>query len=198
MKIHPKHIGFDIDGVVADTMEAFIRLAHEDYGIENITPSDITEFLAEDCLTIDPYIIEEIFNRLLTSPLEAGLKPMAGSMVVLKKLSQKAPLTFITARPQKDPIAQWLEANLGPEIFGACRLIATGEHDSKGEYIKNMGLKYFVDDRAQTCILLGKQDIIPIVFSQPWNQGKHNLTSVENWQAIHEMCQIPAESSPSD
>ena len=45
--LHPAEIGFDFDGVIADTVEAFIRIACEQYGHCGIRPEDITHFLVE-------------------------------------------------------------------------------------------------------------------------------------------------------
>ena len=85
MKIHPGRIGFDIDGVVADTMEAFIRLAREDHGVDSISPEDITDFEVEDCLEMDPAVMENIFVRLMVEPVAAGLRPMAHAVDVLQE-----------------------------------------------------------------------------------------------------------------
>ena len=79
-KINPALIGFDIDGVAADTGGAFIRLASEEYGINSIAVDDITSFEVVDCLDVDQEIIEEIFNRLLSDPLTAGLLPMENAI----------------------------------------------------------------------------------------------------------------------
>ncbi|MBU0482048.1 MAG: hypothetical protein KKG47_13200 [Proteobacteria bacterium] len=188
MNIDSRHIGFDIDCVVADTMEAFIRIAREEHSIM-VSPDDITEFMVEECLDIDRMIIDDIFARLLNNPQEEGLKPMAGCIPVLERLAAKAPLTFITARPDILPIAAWLKDHLAQETCRTIRLISSGGHDTKTAHIKAMGLKYFIDDRHQTCITLAaEQTITPIVFSQPWNRGKHNLASVDDWQTIDRIC----------
>lgn len=42
--IDPGKIGFDFDGVIADTMAAFIRLAAADYAVK-VVPGEITEFM---------------------------------------------------------------------------------------------------------------------------------------------------------
>lgn len=42
-KIDQNLIGFDIDGVVADTAEAFLRLARERHGIDEFSVEQITE-----------------------------------------------------------------------------------------------------------------------------------------------------------
>ena len=60
-KIHPAEIGFDFDGVIADTVEAFIRIACEQHGLCGIRPEDITRFAVEHCLDMDETIAESIF-----------------------------------------------------------------------------------------------------------------------------------------
>lgn len=188
MHIHPSRIGFDIDGVVADTMEAFIRLAGTGYGAE-VRPEEITEFQVEDCLDLDPVMVEEIFSRLLEEPIACGLRPMSQARRVLTIFAEHGPLTFITARPQKKPIARWLKKELGPQVYSRTRLVATGEHDGKVAHIKELGLGFFVDDRAQTCLQLAREEgIQPIVFRQPWNRGRHTLPEVDSWRAIHALC----------
>lgn len=188
MKIHPGVIGFDIDGVVADTATAFIRLAREEYGLDTLSSADITEFEVEECLDVDPAVVDRIFATLMEEPVAAGLQPMEHAVDVLRKFAGVAPLTFITARPLRRPIEEWLQNVLGPDICGRTRLVAMGGHDKKGDYIKGMGLEYFIDDRAQTCIALHKEGITPVVYSQPWNRGKHNLRTVDNWLDIRDLC----------
>jgi len=187
MKIRPETIGFDIDCVVADTMAAFIDLAQKEYDLA-IKPEHITTFQVEDCLDIDPRIIQDIFFRLLEAPVENGLQPMDYAVPVLTELSLRAPLTLITARPTKEPIAQWLHFVLGDDVYSRVRLFATGEHDGKYPYIKEAGLSAFIDDRASTCLQLAKKGLYSIVFSHPWNQGKHSLPSVDSWRHIKDLC----------
>jgi len=188
MKIAPKEIGFDIDGVVADTMEAFIRIAARDFAIP-VRPEQITDFMVEECLDMDRLVIENIFDRLMKAPLEEGLQPIHEALPVLHDLAELAPLTFITARPDPVPIAAWLEKHLGRRVFSQARLVATGDHDGKVAHIRELGLRYFVDDRPQTCLgLAAEADITPIVFSQPWNRGRHTLASVENWAEVRHLC----------
>ncbi|MEW6220431.1 MAG: hypothetical protein AB1634_12985 [Thermodesulfobacteriota bacterium] len=188
MRIQPGRLGFDIDGVVADTVEAFIRLAREDHGLVGIEADQITDFMVEDCLDVDPGIIQAIFQRILDEPLAVALKPISQAREVLTALAADAPLTFITARAEADPIAAWLETVLGPAAFRPARLVATGDHDAKTAHIKDMGLTHFVDDRAETCLALRAAGIRPLVFDQPWNRGRHDLPVVTGWPAIHALC----------
>jgi uncharacterized HAD superfamily protein len=187
-KIDPALIGFDIDGVVADTGGAFIRIAGEEYGLLNLSLDDITSFEVMDCLDVDQAIIENIFTRLLDDPLTAGLQPMENAISVLHTFADKAPLTFVTARPHKKPIARWLKHFLNSSAFENMRLVAMGEHDKKIPYIKGLGLEYFVDDRLQTCETLAREGINPLVYNQPWNRNGHNLPTVKDWRSIHALC----------
>ncbi|MBU0731103.1 MAG: hypothetical protein KKE17_07070 [Proteobacteria bacterium] len=185
--VPPEHIGFDIDGVVADTMEAFIRLARHDYDI-TVEPEKITAFIVEDCLPMDPVIIDEIFTRLMNAPIEAGLRPMPHAVEVLQELSTHAPLSFVTARPLKEPVHDWLINVLGEKTCKDMRLEATGEHDGKTECIKEMNLRYFIDDRAETCLMLKEEGIMPFVYEQPWNRGRKQLRYIFNWHDVRDMC----------
>lgn len=188
MKIIPQLLGFDIDGVVADTMEAFIRLAHLDHGVGPIAPEEITDFSVEKCLALPAAIIAAIFGRLLDEPLAAGLKPMADAVSTLQALAVSGPLTFITARPNPEPISRWLRVVLGEEVFRKVDLVAMGEHDGKLAFIKERGLQYFIDDRAETCLHLHAHGITPFVYNQPWNRGRHELQNVDDWRAIRALC----------
>ncbi|MFC1837825.1 hypothetical protein ACFLYW_04010 [Thermodesulfobacteriota bacterium] len=187
-KIEPAHIGFDIDGVVADTGGAFIRIAREEYGLHSISLADITYYEVVDCLNVEQSIIDAIFTRLHDKPLSAGIQPMEGALDVLHRFAEHAPLTFVTARSLKEPIAMWLRHHLKQDAFEEMRLEVMGVHDNKAPYIKDLGLKYFVDDRLQTCQKLARNGITPVVFNQPWNMNGHDLQTVDDWQAIHALC----------
>lgn len=187
-KINPAHIGFDIDGVVADTGGAFIRIAKEEYGLDSISLKDITYYDVVDCLDVEHKIINDIFTRLHDDPLASGIQPMQDAINVLHKYAEHTPLTFVTARPEKDPIDRWLNYFLMPAAYEKMRLVAMGEHDNKPPYIKDLGLKYFVDDRLQTCQKLAEEGITPLVYNQPWNMRNHDLRTVDDWQDIRALC----------
>ncbi len=180
-------LGFDIDCVVADTMEAFIRMASEEHDID-IKPAEITHFNVEQCLTMDDAIVEDIFHKLMVDPIGHKLQLLPGAKVVLQKIQKRSPLTFITARPFKEPIADWLVQELGTETTADMNIIAMGDHDGKSEHIQNLGITHFIDDRFETCETLYQNGITAMVFDQPWNNGRHNLPVVRSWQDIHNCC----------
>ncbi|HID03812.1 MAG TPA: hypothetical protein EYP18_11505 [Desulfobacterales bacterium] len=185
MNIQHHEIGFDLDGVIADTGEAFIRLACEEFDYCSFRLEDITSFQVEDCLNIPTDKVEQIFHAILQDSLGTGLQPLPGAVEVITGMTTQAPVTIITARPLEKPVADWLDHFFSEETCKKIHLVAMGDHDDKARYIKEHNLKYFVDDRVKTCLQLAETEITPIVFQQPWNHNKHKLNSVSSWQEIH-------------
>lgn len=181
-------MGFDFDGVVADTAEAFIRLCCDEYGYCSFKLEDITDFDVERCLDLDLKIVEAVFKKILLNSVEVGLKPMPGAIKVLKELTCEGSVTLITARPDPDPVEEWLCSVMPSSIYEKIVVVAMGAHDDKPRYVREHGLECFVDDRAETCHQLSDAGIQPIVFSQPWNLGRHSFSTVNCWQDIRELC----------
>ncbi len=187
-KIAPGLLGFDFDGVIADTAETFIRLACEEYELCGICPEDITNFEVEQCLDIAPEIVNDIFTRVLLDSVATGLKPMPGAVEVIGEMADKAHITVVTARPVADPVHDWLQSVFPKSTLPAIRVVAMGAHDDKSRHIHKQGLQYFIDDRAETCVQLNTTGIQPIVFSQPWNENRHRLPVVNSWEEIRALC----------
>lgn len=186
LKIPPHELGFDLDGVIADTAAAFLKIACEQYNYCSFTLEDITNFELEDCIGMPAATVDKIFLDILKDSLATGLEPMPGAVQVLNELASKAPITVITARPLKQPVVDWFDSILPLSTRKVIKLVATGDHDDKLRYIKEHKLKYFIDDRAETCQELAKQ-ITPLVYNHPWNRNRHNLATVENWQEIRDL-----------
>lgn len=187
LKIQPAEIGFDLDGVIADTAEAFVRIACEKHGYCSFSLEDITNFQIEECLGMPADLVEGIFLEILQDSLATGLKPMPGAVEVLGELAGHGPITVITARPLEQPVIDWFDSFLPQKTHEAIKLVAMGDHDDKLRYIREHRLKYFVDDRAETCTMLAAAQIMPLVYSHPWNRNRHNLPTVENWQEIRDL-----------
>lgn len=183
-RIHPARLGFDFDGVVADTAEAFIRLCCEEYDFCSIRLEDITEFEVERCLDLDPAIVDAVFTRILLDSVGVGLKAMPGAVAVLTELTELAPVTVVTARPYPQPVRDWLAAVMPAPVCRRITVVAMGAHDDKPRHIRRCGLDTFIDDRAETCTQLSAAGITPIIFSQPWNRGRHDFASVASWEEI--------------
>ncbi len=184
--INPTSLAFDIDGVVADTMGLFLRIAKDDYNIEDVDYEDITSYWLEDCLgsKIDKEIIEAIITRLLDGNYTQPLEPIDGAAEVLTKLAGvQTPLLFVTARPYPGPIYDWMTEALGL-TNGAIHIISTGSFDKKTDVLLKHKVTHFVEDRLETCFDLSKAGLRPVLFKQPWNREHHPFKEVANWNEL--------------
>ncbi len=184
MKIKSHEIGFDLDGVIAETGETFLRLACQEFGHCSFSLEDIKDFEVEDCLGIPKEHVEQLFYSIMKDSLQCGLQPMEGAVDVITDLATRAQVTIITARPLTEPVVDWLDHFFPAETCENINLVATGDHNDKFRYIKDHNLQFFVDDRVETCLQLADTHITPIVYNQPWNIGRHALENVSNWVEI--------------
>jgi hypothetical protein len=187
VRLDPRKLAFDIDGVVADIMTTFIRMAQDEHQLPHLNYDDITDFNLVRCLGIGEHIIEEILQGLLERPHELAIEPLPHAVCVLTMLAQEHPLLFVTARDKPEPIRTWLRQTLEAVPAQAIRVIATGDPDTKLEYLQSHGIEYFVEDRLETCVQLARHHITPIVYDQPWNRGRHSFPLIYNWQDLARM-----------
>jgi 5'(3')-deoxyribonucleotidase len=179
-----QEIGFDFDGVIADTAEAFIRLACTEYDYCSFTQEDITNFELENCLDIPGKLVDKIFTDILIDSLATKLMPMPGAVECLERFTSTSQVTIITARSLNNPVFDWLDRFFTQKAKDNIKVIATGDHNDKIRHIHQHQLKFFIDDRAETCKQLVHENITPFVFTQPWNRDRHNLQTVANWEEI--------------
>ena len=188
--ITPSEIAFDIDGVVADTMEAFLNVAKNDFGIDHLRKDHITSYWLEDCLPIPAETVYAIIDRLVEDPFGTSLMPISGAREALLPLASRFPVTFVTARPSGGPITQWLHSILPDIPCDSLNVIATGKHALKADVLKELGVSYFVEDHLETCEALFAQGIGAIVFDQPWNRARTPYMRVSSWQEIVSMMDL--------
>jgi uncharacterized HAD superfamily protein len=183
----PGRIAFDIDGVFGNVMALFIRLAREWYQIDSLRYEDITRYYLYDCLDLAPEIIDGIIEKILDYPHALEMVPFDHAVTVLSRYGQSHPLTFVTARTKPAPITDWVRRCLSAVDPGRIRIIATGEHFRKLAVLQDLGFRYYVDDHLDTCHLLYRNDIIPIVYEQPWNQEPHPYPRVGGWEELGDL-----------
>ena len=178
-------LAFDIDGVVADIMTTFLDLARQRYDKgHHLRYEHITTFFLEECLDLEPWIIDELIRELIDRPHELPVAPFPHAVPVLTRLAQDVPQLFVTARDRAKPITAWLHRTLEtvpPEVI---RVLATGDPDIKLHYLKDHGIKFFVEDRLETCWPLAQHGITPILFAQPWNRQPHPFLEVNGWPEL--------------
>jgi hypothetical protein len=187
MMIRPNELAFDIDGVFADTMTLFIDIAEKIYGVGGIRYEDITEYEIESFAGLDKMIAMEIIRRILDGDHWSVLVPLNGAAPVLKRLNGiHRPTLFVTARPSADQIFGWIcdVLSVGPADI---EVVATGSFDDKAGVLLEHDIRYFVEDRLDTCFQLDKAGISPIVFRQPWNRKPHPFQEIGTWQELESL-----------
>ncbi|BHH84559.1 5' nucleotidase, NT5C type [Desulforhopalus sp. 52FAK] len=184
-------LGFDFDGVIADTATTFLKIAKSQYGYNSFSKEDITNFELEECINMPKDVVERIFTDILTDSLGTGLQPMEGAVATLSQFARHERLTIITARPIDQPVHDWLETYFDKSLLSNINVVATGDHNDKIRHIHANGIQFFVDDRVATCQSLVTENICPIVYNQPWNAGRHNLTTVSDWDDISTLVTLP-------
>jgi 5'(3')-deoxyribonucleotidase len=182
-KISPEELAFDIDGVFADTFRAFVSVAKKEYGV-SIEYDDITEYEFWNVIDISQDDCMEIMQRILDDPLEIGIRPLDGAVEVLKRLVGLGSVLFVSARPESESILLWMDEYLDAVDPTLIRVEAVGGHEEKAQVLLKNGTRYFIEDRLETCYLLDRASVIPIVFDQPWNRKQHPFMTVKTWQNI--------------
>jgi len=182
-QIAANKIAFDIDGVVADAMSLFIYIAKQKFQI-NIKYEDIVDYDLSKCLDIEFKIIWNIIEFLLSGDYDNLLNPINGACEVLNKIGQNTDaVIFVTARPDEKTIKKWLLNNLELDEK-KIKVFATGNFEQKAGILIDNKISFFVEDRLETCYLLEKHDILPVVFKQPWNNKAHSFMTVNSWKEI--------------
>jgi uncharacterized protein len=188
--IDPSSLAFDVDGVIADTMTLFLDIAREEYKIHDVKYEDITCYILEECVDMDPILIETILNRIMDGTHQAPLKPMPGARNVLTRISRHhSPILFVTARPTRGPIYQWIQNVLAFDP-DAIEVVATGSFDAKVEVLSSRDISYFVEDRLETCYPLFEAGVTPIIFKQPWNRKHHPFVEVGTWKELESLIEF--------
>ncbi|MGC9196947.1 MAG: 5' nucleotidase, NT5C type [Syntrophobacteraceae bacterium] len=181
-------IAFDIDGVVADTMSVFVRLAHEKYGLTKLSKQDMLCYNLYNCLGLEKGIIDDLIDLTLDEEHTRLLPPIAGAPEVLTELAGSTPLRFITARTGADSISEWIFSILPTVCRRDITVIASGSPDCKLGILRQLGIRYFVEDRLETCKNLKEAGIEPLVFEQPWNRDEvaPGFIRIHDWAQLRQ------------
>ncbi len=189
--IDPAALAFDIDGVIADTMHLFLDILSQHYDIHTVRYADITCYRLDHCLDVDPDVLEGATARILNGRYRAVLNPLPGAGSVLRRIAETTGrILMVTARPEPGPMESWMNQLLDGQHHRAT-IVATGSFEAKTDVLLEHGVKWFVEDRLETCHLLKTAGIEPVVFRQPWNQEPHDYLQVESWPDLEQRIAFP-------
>lgn len=181
--INKDSIAFDIDGVVANTMQLILDLIQvktgRAYALHEFTEYDVTE-----CLDVDHETAYEIYMDIMSDHYNDRLTLIDGARDVLQKLAAVTDtILLVTARHHLGNFKAWLCAALEiPE--DKVEMIGTGSFEAKLDVLRQHGKTVMVEDRLETCLILNAGGVTPLLFAQPWNNNKpHGLMTVD-WRII--------------
>lgn len=175
--------GFDIDSVVGNLSAILERVAWEEFGLR-VSSKQFTDFHLDRCLPFDKEFIIRWISRALEPEWTLRMEPYPEAVDVLKGLALRQPLLFVTARPEKTVIREWLVRRLHCVAQERIKIEAVGAFNTKVPVLKEWGVTHFVEDRLETCVLLAENGIVPVVFEQPWNSGRHSFPRVKDWREL--------------
>ncbi len=168
-------------------MNLFLWLARTRFHYHHWKYDDIRTYDLGECFGVPPEVIAPITRLILDEPHLLGLEPIQGAVEVLTRFSRHEPLVFVTARDSCAPIASWMKQVMRDADPMSFVIETTGAGEAKPEVLKRLGVRYFVEDRIETCFLLPEHDIVPIVFEQPWNSVDHPFPRVRTWDELADM-----------
>jgi uncharacterized HAD superfamily protein len=169
-------------------MSIFVRLAHQKYGLTKLSKKDMLCYNLYNCLELEKEIIDDLLVLTLDEDHTRLIPPIAGAPEVLTELAGCAPLRFITARTDEGSIREWIFSILPTVCRRDITVIASGSPDCKLGILQQLGIRYFVEDRLETCKNLKEAGIEPLVFEQPWNRDEAapGFIRVRDWGQLRE------------
>ncbi|MCU0588522.1 MAG: hypothetical protein MUF52_10230 [Syntrophobacteraceae bacterium] len=186
--IDPMRLAFDIDGVVADTMAVFVQLARERYGLSQLSKDDLRCYELHHCLDMDREVLNDLICLTLDDEHTLQVPAMEGAPQVLTRLAEQGPLRFVTARIWPESITQWLHLTLHQVPAHRIQVIATGAPEAKRQVLNDLGIRFFLEDRLETCRHLVRGGIQPFLFDQPWNRSSdvEEFPRIVSWDQFGE------------
>ena len=182
-------IGIDMDDVIADTIDEFIKFFNDKY-YKNIQLSEWKNYHTWDCDFFKGDKSEGIalFDEFFCLKAQK-IKPIKDSREILSELGKNNELFIITSRDIrfKNETEKFLTQNFPSINF---KIIFSGEiygGKSKSQIARELNLDFMIDDNldyAEACV---QEGIRVLLFDKPWNQGDSGkVERVYDWKEILE------------
>ena len=189
-------IGIDIDGVLADTVQACIKKVQQDYGMvmeytdwkhwnphENTPLQKVWITKQEDTVIF----FEDIVHRHSIPPIVWAPEWVLSLKQVWKNL--------IALTGRDDSTQEVTTKLIDDHYWSQFDTILFSNHDvpekkkSKSQVAKENGIELMIEDNIHYSIELAKNDIPTILLTQPWNQDEQipewlPIWRINSWQEI--------------
>ena len=160
-------IGVDIDGVLGDQVPPILKRVNVKYGTD-VAKSDIRLW---DQPIADTDIKTEIEEALRDSLYVATMPLMVGAREALAKLCKSHHIVVATSRPIEASQAteRWLREN---------RLCYHEFVNSRDIAKSSLAIEVLIDDNLDNIREFALQGRLAILFSQPWNQQRSDISKL--------------------
>ena len=175
-------IGIDVDGTIADVVNAWLRMAREKFAV-NANKSDIIKYDFWELFDIPRERWFETFKELWNNPDNIGLESER-IPEILHALHSRYNISIVTATVgEQAKVRYWLQRN-GIEydnIIFMQNALEKGNAD---------GISIYVDDYAGVASRIASSGRKVILLSQPWNaefannNKNPNVIVAKNWDDV--------------
>ncbi len=186
-----KTIGVDLDDVLLNFNDSFLRFHNENYGT-NFERKDVTQFEVEKLWSITALELQERFQKFYGSDQHKNAEPVEGAIDAIEELAKNNKLVIITSSPQsvEKSVREWLK-NHFKDKFEDIHFTkkSTFDHDkrrNKGEMCQELGIDVFIDDHPDNAESISACGIPVYLIDTPWNQYEAGplVKRVYSWKEI--------------
>ena len=191
-------VGLDIDGVVADFLSPFLRVAEKHVGNGPIPVDSITDFSFEQHPYLSEKIVSECMEAVSYDPdFWQDLSPLLspGEWQELDSLSNKGQLVFLTHRYERETYdihgvtCDWLKRH------GISNPVVYFTQESKASLVENLGVRLFMDDRYENCKdVAEKTEAIVLMPHRLYNQSFTHPRVKRIWNFDELFAYLPKET----
>jgi 5'(3')-deoxyribonucleotidase len=180
-------IGVDMDEVIADTLPEYINFLNDTEKL-GLTRDRFTRYYTWD--TWDGSDTEKValFDRYYKSEYFYKVKPIAGALEGLQKLSENHELYIITSRPDEvaQPTELWLKKYY-PNLFSGVYYANYRLNRKKSDICKTLEVQLMIEDSLEYALNCAENDIDTILLKFPWNNRELShprINRVDSWNEV--------------
>lgn len=190
MKIEKLKIGIDIDDVILNTVENFVKFCKEK-GFDIISEELFPYYLCEE-KGITQSNIHLLFKGFHEHVFGLEIPFIDFSKDSLNKLKENNHLFLLTSRSSRisERTNIFFEEVFGKNFFN--KIIYSGkshpEEKTKAEICNEFEIKILIEDRRKYALDCAEKGIKVLLMDKPWNKDceHENITRIKNWNEILE------------
>lgn len=184
-------IGIDIDEVVVNFIETFLKYSNLKYNTQSLF-EDVTTYNLWECGLFNSK--EESIKRICefqNSDYFDKIDFIDGAKKGIENIADIYDIYFITSRPNeiKDKTKSFFYSNFPKNRY---KFIFSGEiygGKTKSKICDELGIKVMVEDNSDYALDCAKRNIKTFLLDKPWNRNHEehkNIIKVKNWENLIE------------